>query len=229
MYGVLILDRDTRVRGFQEKPTRDEARSDLANCGVYVIEPELLERIPADALHGLRPGPLADARRGRRADLRVHDDGVLERRRRPRRAAQRDPRRRARERAGRDPRRGDLARGSGPRTAAESAPTRRWTARSCSAATSSSRTGAQIRGPAVIGADCRVGPRGRDPPRRAPAGLDHPGRGPRDRRASSATPRQLAESASCATPPLAPERLAPSQRADFLFRTGPEACYPGRP
>ncbi len=34
--------------GFQEKPTRDEARSDLANCGVYVIEPELLERIPAD-------------------------------------------------------------------------------------------------------------------------------------------------------------------------------------
>jgi NDP-sugar pyrophosphorylase family protein len=45
-YGVVILDRDTRVRGFQEKPTRDEARSDLANCGVYVIEPELLERIP---------------------------------------------------------------------------------------------------------------------------------------------------------------------------------------
>ena len=47
-YGVVILERDTRVRGFQEKPRRDEARSDLANCGVYVIEPELLERIPAD-------------------------------------------------------------------------------------------------------------------------------------------------------------------------------------
>ena len=47
LYGVVILDRDTRVRGFQEKPTRDEARSDLANCGVYVIEPELLDRIPA--------------------------------------------------------------------------------------------------------------------------------------------------------------------------------------
>jgi NDP-sugar pyrophosphorylase family protein len=45
-YGVVILDRDTRIRGFQEKPTRDEARSDLANCGVYVIEPALLERIP---------------------------------------------------------------------------------------------------------------------------------------------------------------------------------------
>jgi NDP-sugar pyrophosphorylase family protein len=47
-YGVVILERDTRVRGFQEKPRRDEARSDLANCGVYVIEPELLERIQPD-------------------------------------------------------------------------------------------------------------------------------------------------------------------------------------
>jgi NDP-sugar pyrophosphorylase family protein len=47
-YGVVILDRDTRVKGFQEKPSRDEARSDLANCGVYVVEPELLERLPAD-------------------------------------------------------------------------------------------------------------------------------------------------------------------------------------
>ena len=45
-YGVVILDRDTRIKGFQEKPTRDEARSDLANCGVYVIEPALLDRIP---------------------------------------------------------------------------------------------------------------------------------------------------------------------------------------
>ena len=50
-YGVVILDRDTRVRGFQEKPTRDEARSDLANCGIYVIEAELLDRIPADTFH----------------------------------------------------------------------------------------------------------------------------------------------------------------------------------
>ena len=50
-YGVVILDRDTRVRGFQEKPRRDEARSDLANCGIYVIEPALLERIPANTFY----------------------------------------------------------------------------------------------------------------------------------------------------------------------------------
>jgi NDP-sugar pyrophosphorylase family protein len=48
-YGVVIPDRDTRIRGFQEKPRRDEARSNLANCGVYAIEPELLQRIPPDA------------------------------------------------------------------------------------------------------------------------------------------------------------------------------------
>jgi mannose-1-phosphate guanylyltransferase/mannose-1-phosphate guanylyltransferase/phosphomannomutase len=50
-YGVVILDRDTRILGFQEKPSRDEARSDLANCGVYVIEPELLDRVPAETFY----------------------------------------------------------------------------------------------------------------------------------------------------------------------------------
>jgi NDP-sugar pyrophosphorylase family protein len=50
-YGVVILDRDTRIRGFQEKPSRDEARSDLANCGVYVIEPELLDRVPPETFY----------------------------------------------------------------------------------------------------------------------------------------------------------------------------------
>jgi len=48
-YGVTILDNDTRILGFQEKPRADEARSNLANCGVYVIEPELLDRIPDNA------------------------------------------------------------------------------------------------------------------------------------------------------------------------------------
>lgn len=50
-YGVAILDRDTRIKGFQEKPRRDEARSDLANCGVYVIEPQLLDRVPPDTFY----------------------------------------------------------------------------------------------------------------------------------------------------------------------------------
>jgi mannose-1-phosphate guanylyltransferase len=49
-YGIVVLDRDTRIRAFQERPTRDEARSDLANCGVYVLEPELLDRIPSEGV-----------------------------------------------------------------------------------------------------------------------------------------------------------------------------------
>ena len=46
-YGVVIVDEDHRVVGFQEKPSRDEARSFLANSGIYVFEPEVLDMIPA--------------------------------------------------------------------------------------------------------------------------------------------------------------------------------------
>jgi NDP-sugar pyrophosphorylase family protein len=46
-YGVIVTDRTTRIVGFQEKPHRREARSNLANCGIYVIEPEILDAVPA--------------------------------------------------------------------------------------------------------------------------------------------------------------------------------------
>ncbi len=46
LYGVVVADDDGRVVGFQEKPTREEARSRLCNCGVYVFEPEILSHIP---------------------------------------------------------------------------------------------------------------------------------------------------------------------------------------
>ncbi len=45
LYGVVVTDDDDRVVGFQEKPTRDEARSRLCNCGIYVFEPEILSHI----------------------------------------------------------------------------------------------------------------------------------------------------------------------------------------
>jgi NDP-sugar pyrophosphorylase family protein len=47
LYGVVMADDDSRVVGFQEKPTREEARSRLCNCGIYVFEPEILSHIPA--------------------------------------------------------------------------------------------------------------------------------------------------------------------------------------
>jgi mannose-1-phosphate guanylyltransferase len=46
LYGVVVADDDDRVVGFQEKPTREEARSRLCNCGIYVFEPEILSHIP---------------------------------------------------------------------------------------------------------------------------------------------------------------------------------------
>ena len=42
LYGVVVTDDDGRVVGFQEKPSREEARSHLCNCGIYVFEPEIL-------------------------------------------------------------------------------------------------------------------------------------------------------------------------------------------
>jgi mannose-1-phosphate guanylyltransferase len=48
LYGVVVTDDDGRVVGFQEKPTREEARSRLCNCGIYVFEPGILSHILAE-------------------------------------------------------------------------------------------------------------------------------------------------------------------------------------
>jgi mannose-1-phosphate guanylyltransferase len=47
-YGVVPLDDDDRVVEFVEKPPRDEAPSNWINAGAYVLEPEVLGRIPAE-------------------------------------------------------------------------------------------------------------------------------------------------------------------------------------
>ncbi|MCU0861975.1 MAG: NDP-sugar synthase [Methanomassiliicoccales archaeon] len=44
-FGVVQLDRNERIIDFQEKPKREEARSDLINAGYYVFEPEILDYI----------------------------------------------------------------------------------------------------------------------------------------------------------------------------------------
>lgn len=45
-YGVVPTYDDGLVQGFVEKPPMAEARTNLINAGVYVMEPEVLERIP---------------------------------------------------------------------------------------------------------------------------------------------------------------------------------------
>ena len=46
-YGVVVTGSDGRVQGFQEKPEAAEALSDLANCMIYVLEPQVFDYLPA--------------------------------------------------------------------------------------------------------------------------------------------------------------------------------------
>lgn len=46
LYGVVITDKDGRIKSFQEKPSVEEALSKMVNTGIYMFEPELLDWIP---------------------------------------------------------------------------------------------------------------------------------------------------------------------------------------
>lgn len=46
-YGIVILKKDGRIKHFLEKPSWSEVFSDTINCGMYILEPEVLEYIPA--------------------------------------------------------------------------------------------------------------------------------------------------------------------------------------
>ncbi len=50
-YGVVILDGEGRITGFQEKPAKGTEKSKLANTGIYVFEPAIFERIPAGTFY----------------------------------------------------------------------------------------------------------------------------------------------------------------------------------
>lgn len=63
-YGLVPLDQEGRILEFLEKPSGDELPTDLINAGTYVLEPEVLERVPEGERHSferqLFPGMLAD-------------------------------------------------------------------------------------------------------------------------------------------------------------------------
>jgi NDP-sugar pyrophosphorylase family protein len=46
VYGVVETGPEGRVRGFLEKPSWEEVKSNAVNAGIYVIEPELLDYMP---------------------------------------------------------------------------------------------------------------------------------------------------------------------------------------
>ncbi len=45
-FGVVVLDKDSRVIGFQEKPHPEEAKSNLVNAGIYIFETDIFKYIP---------------------------------------------------------------------------------------------------------------------------------------------------------------------------------------
>jgi mannose-1-phosphate guanylyltransferase/mannose-1-phosphate guanylyltransferase/phosphomannomutase len=45
-YGVVLADRTGRVKGFQEKPKKQDALSNIVNTGIYLFEPEIFDYIP---------------------------------------------------------------------------------------------------------------------------------------------------------------------------------------
>jgi mannose-1-phosphate guanylyltransferase/phosphomannomutase len=47
-FGVVITDEEHRIRRFLEKPSTSEIFSDTVNTGTYILEPEVLEYLPAN-------------------------------------------------------------------------------------------------------------------------------------------------------------------------------------
>ena len=46
-YGVVVSDPDGRVLSFQEKPSVEDAASDMINTGIYIFQPEVFDFIPS--------------------------------------------------------------------------------------------------------------------------------------------------------------------------------------
>jgi mannose-1-phosphate guanylyltransferase len=51
-FGVALTDKDGFIVGFQEKPQPEEALSNYASTGIYVLEPEVFDYIPASGTFG---------------------------------------------------------------------------------------------------------------------------------------------------------------------------------
>ncbi len=65
--GIVQLDNSHTIVRFMEKPSRNQVFSDLANAGIYVLEPEVLDRIPPGQVYDFGndvfPKMLADGAR----------------------------------------------------------------------------------------------------------------------------------------------------------------------
>ena len=48
-YGIVVTDEEGKIISFQEKPSQDQALSNLASTGIYIFEPEALNLIPSSS------------------------------------------------------------------------------------------------------------------------------------------------------------------------------------
>ncbi|SRR5579883_706735 len=51
-FGVVVADQEGWISGFQEKPKREEALSNCASAGIYVLEPEIFKEMPETGVFG---------------------------------------------------------------------------------------------------------------------------------------------------------------------------------
>jgi mannose-1-phosphate guanylyltransferase len=51
-FGVAVVNREGYITGFQEKPSKAEALSNLVSTGIYILEPEIFNHIPASGEFG---------------------------------------------------------------------------------------------------------------------------------------------------------------------------------
>ena len=52
-YGIVVTGENYRVLSFQEKPSMAEAKSDIANTGIYIFEPEVFDFIPSGQFYDI--------------------------------------------------------------------------------------------------------------------------------------------------------------------------------
>lgn len=74
-FGVLELSADGFVEGFLEKPAPEETGSHLVNAGILMLDPKVLQRIPADSFFSFEKGLLPTMVREREPLFGLFDGG----------------------------------------------------------------------------------------------------------------------------------------------------------
>ena len=59
-YGVVVADEHGSITSFQEKPSIEEAKSNLVNTGIYIFEPEIIDLIPTNTEYDIGSQLLPD-------------------------------------------------------------------------------------------------------------------------------------------------------------------------